>query len=183
MARGLDSATITALASDGFEMATLVTLSFGTPIRITDWPYNITYDSNTFVSSGNLLSIDDVKETAELRVNEIEINLSGADQTYISQFLNNDYIAVPASIQRLILLGGVAQGGAINAFTGQITGFEVEEDDGSSEVKVMVASHWKDFEKSEGRWTNPESQKRFFSSDDGFKFAKDAVREIYWGRR
>ena len=71
----------------------------------------------------------------------------------------------------------------ITAFTGQITGFSVEEDDGESEMEVKIASDWKDFEKAEGRWTNDGSQHRFFPSDDGFQYTDDADRDLTWGRR
>ena len=179
MPRGLDAATKSALASDGFSLAMLVEFGFSTPIRVTDWHYALSYDGNSYTSSGNLLSIDDVKETSELRVNEMTIVLSGADQTYIAQFLNNNYIAIPVSIVFML----VDAEKYINAFTGQITGFSAEEDNGESEIKVNIASHWKDFEKAEGRHTNEGSQNRFFPSDDGFQFTDDADRDIAWGRR
>lgn len=182
MARGLDASTITAIATDGFELATLIEFSFSTPIRITDWHTDLEYDGNTY-SSNDVLSVDDAKETAELRVNEITINLSGVDQTFIATFFNRDYIGIKCYVRRQVMVAGVAQGAPITTFIGQISSFEVAEDDGSSEVAIGVASHWKDFERAEGRWTNPQSQKRFFPSDEGFKFAKDATREMYWGRR
>jgi hypothetical protein len=47
-------------------------------------------------------------------------------------------------------------------------------------VVVETASHWGDFDRENGRFTNENSQKAIFSGDEGFQFARDIQKEIEW---
>lgn len=182
MSRGLDAATITALAGD-FDFATLVQIDLQSTIRITDWARNVSDGTNTFVSSINFLGVETAKETAELRVNELTIALSGAEQSYISLFFNNDYLNRNVRIWRAVMAADAVVGSPIEVFNGYITGASISEDNGESTVNVKVASHFGDFEKLAGRRTNPDSQHRFYPSDNGFTNAAELDREIVWGRK
>lgn len=183
MARGLDAATITALESGSFDFATLILIDFPTPIRITDWARDVSDGSNTFLSSASLQGLGDVTETSELRVNEFSLVLSGADQTYISTFLRQQYLNVNVKIWRAVMSGDTLVGDKITVFDGIITGCEISEDLPDSTVDIKIASHWKDFERVAGRKTTHTSQKRFYPLDDGFSMTANENREIVWGRK
>ena len=45
-----------------------------------------------------------------------------------------------------------------------------------------MASHWADFEKKAGRFSNNNSQQYFFSGDVGFEYAANTVKDLKWGR-
>jgi hypothetical protein len=51
-----------------------------------------------------------------------------------------------------------------------------------SKLNVQMASHWSDFERKAGRYTNPNSQALFFTGDKGFDFAANIVKDLKWGR-
>ena len=184
MPRGLNSTLITELEKDSFRLCSLVFIDVGSGVRLTDYGHDITYDSNTYLSSEHLLKIGEPKESRELRVNTMSLLLSGVEQTYISLFLGNDYI----NRQLLIYRAGISSAGAVIgepflAFDGRLTRFEITEGRNLSEVTVEAASHWADFDKKSGRLTNNNSQQQFFPDDIGFQYAANTIRDLKWGRK
>jgi len=184
MTRIINSATLSALESDNFNIATLVQINFSSVIRITDWGRSVTALSNTWASSANFIGVGDVTESQELRVNDLSLTLSGVDQTYVAIFLSNNYIDVPINIYRAILNDSDAVIGApILIFDGIMTGYAIEDTENESKVTVDMASHWKDFEKENGRRTNHNSQQLYFAGDKGFEFAPKSIKDLKWGRK
>ena len=183
MTRQIDAATITALASDNLNMATLVQLDFDTPIKVTNWARNVSALSTTFLSSSDLLEIDQVSESSELQINSLNLTFSGVSQTFVSLFLTNDYIDVRTRIWTGVLdnSDGVI-GEPILIFDGRITGYGISDTQDSSSVEVEVASHWKDFDKTNGRKTNSNTQQLYFAGDKGFDFAAESAKDLKWGK-
>lgn len=184
MTRAIDAATIAELAKDDFNLATLIKLEFDTPLYITDWDRSLSILSSTWISSPHFISAGDVPETSELRVNSINLTLSGVEQSYISIFLSQDYIDKPIQFYRAVLDDSDSVIGApILVFDGLMTGYEIDDTEDSSEIVINCASHWKDFEKENGRKTNDNSQKIHFPNDDGFEFAAKTIKDLKWGRK
>lgn len=184
MTRAIDAATIAELAKDDFNLATLIKLDFDTPLRITDWDRSITALSTTWTSSSHFLSAGDVTETSELRVNTLNLTLSGVEQSYVSAFLSQNYLDKGIQIYRALLNDSDSViGSPILIFDGLMTGYSIEDSQDSSDVTVNAASHWKDFEKENGRRTNDNSQKIHFPSDEGFEFAAKTIKDLKWGRK
>jgi len=183
MSRGIASATRTALASDGFRLATLIELDFSTPVRVTDYGSNVTAFSNTFSTTSSIIEIGNTSESGALQVNSMALTLSGVDQTYISLFLNNDYIDVRGRIWRAVMADdGSIIGDPFLYFDGRIVGYAIEDTGKTATIEIELASHWKDFEKINNRKTNSNSQALHFSGDKGFDFASTVVTELRWGR-
>lgn len=180
----LNSATKTALNSDQFRLATLITYNFPTPIYNTDYGVNITYNSNTFTPSSHLLSVDDATETAGVKVNSMNISVSSVEQSFMSLFLTSDYINKQVLIQRVVLDDNDnIIGEPINFFDGRIIGFEASDNDSSSEISIEIASHWSDFDKIQTRRTNTNSQAFYFPDDRGFAFASSTITSLKWGKK
>jgi len=183
MTRQIDSATIAALNSDNLNMATLVQLDFDTPIKITNWARDVSALSTTFLSSSDLLEIDQVSESSELQVNSLNLTFSGVSQTFVALFLTNDYIDVRTRIWTAVISNTDSViGEPILIFDGRVTGYGITDTDDNSTVEVEVASHWKDFDKTNGRKTNSNTQQLYFAGDKGFDFAADTVKDIKWGK-
>jgi len=183
MSRTLNAATQAALASDDFNVATLVRLDFPTILRLTDWNRDITAFSSTFVSSPDLTSTPGVTENAELRVNTTEIEFGGESQTYAALILTNDYMDVRGRVWKAVLDSSESiVGSPILFFDGRIVSYAIEDDDKKSRVGVSLASHWKDFDLKKGRLTNSNSQNLYFPSDRGFDFAHETRKDIKWGK-
>jgi len=184
MTRLINAATLAALESDSFNIATLVQIDFSSVLRLTDWGRSVTALSNTWDSSGHFMGIGDVTESAELRVNDLSLTLSGVEQAYVAIFLGNNYIDVPITVYRAILDDSDSVIGApILIFDGILTGYQIEDTDTESKVTVKMASHWKDFEKENGRRTNHNSQQLYFAGDLGFEFAAKSIKDLKWGRK
>jgi hypothetical protein len=183
MTRQIDAATIAALASDNLNMVTLLQIDFDTPIKVTNWARNVSALSTTFLSSSDLLEIDQVSESSELQINSLNLTFSGVSQTFVALFLTNDYIDVRTRIWTAVLDNSDdVIGEPILLFDGRITGYGISDTQDSSTVAVEVASHWKDFDKTNGRKTNSNTQQLYFAGDKGFAFASESVKDIKWGK-
>lgn len=189
MPRGIDSATIAELAKDSFNLATLVKLNFSTPLKLTDWGRNVEALSQTWTSSSHILSIDSPVETQELRVNTLNISVSGVEQSFSSIFLADNpgvstYMDVEVEVYRACMDDSDAVIGVpILVFKGLITGFDINDSLDSSTLNIECASHWKDFEKQNGRRTNTNSQKVHFAGDIGFDWAALTIADLRWGKK
>ena len=187
MTRNLTSAVKTELATNDIRPVHLITLGFGTPVNITDCSFSITSSvsgsSVTYNASDFILGISNHTEETDITKSTINLNLSGADTTFISTVLNENVVNDNVDIYRAFL----DSSNAIIAdpfllYKGKIESFEIEESDTSSIVSLSIVSHWADFEKKNGRKTNNTSQQRFFSGDVGMDFASQTVQDIKWGR-
>jgi len=181
MPRTVNAALLAALSSDSFEMAHLIFLDVGSGIYLTDHASDITY-IDLYQASDHLIEVGNTTETQDLKVNTINIGLSGVDQTYISIFLQSNWINKPATIRQVVINNGAIVGSPLTLFQGQITKFSVSENNRTSKVTVSIASHWADFEKKAGRLTNNTSQQYFFPLDVGFQYAAATVKDLKWGR-
>jgi len=183
MPRTIDAATITALQSDQIRMCHLVQIDFETVLRLTDNFRPVGYDGEIFLPAGHLLNIDQVQETEELRVGSLKISLSSVDRAFVSSFLRKDYLNRRIQIWNAVLgNSGAIIGDAISTFDGEITGYAISESNDSSTISVSCASHWADFERKTGRFTNNNSQQYLFPNDTGFRFAAESIKDIKWGR-
>jgi hypothetical protein len=183
MTRAINAATITALQSDAFNMAHLIQLDFSAVVRLTDWGRNISALSTTFLSSPHLVGIGDSSESTDIRVNSIDLVMSGVEQTFIALFLTNNYMDVRARIWKAVLDSSDAiVGDPFVVFDGRISSYSISDDSGTSEISIEMSSHWKDFELVKGRKTNRNSQQYYFPADKGFDFSGVVVRDLKWGR-
>jgi len=185
MSRGLSSEVTTALATNGFRLATLIYIEVGNSIyRITDFGVDLTdLDFQLYTSSADLIDIASVSETGALRVNSFDLVLSGANQAFISAFLQNDYIDKRALIKRAVVSSENAVTGSFVFFDGRISSFKIEDSESDSKLSISIASHWSDFEKVNNRKTNLNSQKVHFPNDLGFQYASKVVKDLRWGRK
>lgn len=183
MPRTVNAATITALESDSIRMCHLVQVDFDTVIRITDNFHKVTSGGETFLPAGHLLSIGAIQETQELRIGSLQITLSAVDQAYVSIFLNSDYLNRRVRIWKAVLdSSGAIVGDAISTFDGEVTGYSIAEDRETAAITVSCSSHWADFERKAGRFTNQNSQQYYFPNDTGFRFAAESIKDIKWGK-
>jgi hypothetical protein len=187
MTRSLTTAIKNELATNDIRPIHLITIGFSTPINITDCSFPLTSSvsgsSVTYSASDFILGISNHTEETDITKSTVSINLSGADQTFISTVLNENVINDSVNIYR----GLLADDNSLIAdpfllYQGNIENFEIQEDEKDSIVDLAIVSHWADFDKKNGRKTNNTSQQRFFSTDVGMDFASQTVQDIKWGR-
>ncbi len=187
MTRSLTTAVKNELATNDIRPIHLITISFGTPVNITDCSFSLTSSvsgsSVTYSASDFILGISNHTEETDITKSSVSISLSGADQTFISTVLNENVVNDNVDIFRGFLNdsnGLIAD--PFLLYRGKIESFEIQEGEKDSTVALSIVSHWADFEKKNGRKTNNTSQQRFFSTDVGMDFASQTVQDIKWGR-
>jgi len=183
MARGLSTAVNNELATDKLNPVTLLYLNVSTGYRFTDHYKDITYDGNTYSASSLFLKVSQVSESSEVEVGNISLEFSGADQTIISLFLSNNYMDREVEVYKGFMDANQSLiANPFLLFKGRIESFNIDEDLDSSDVQIVVASHWADFDKVKGRKTNTNSQQLYFAGDVGFDYASQTVQDIKWGK-
>ena len=183
MPRGLSSAVKTKLASGKFTMAHLVKLELNTTYKYTDYAVNIVDGSDTYVPNGFLRGIGAVSESSSINIGSIDITVSSATQTILSDVLNNGHLNRSVTIKRAILDTDdtVVTSGTFQIYAGYIEGMSITDTQGDSVITFAVANHWSDFMRFEGRRTNDSSQQHFFNGDKAFEFTSQAGKKLYWG--
>lgn len=162
-----------------------VELDSGT-VYMTDAYRTITYDGNDYLKLGHFLSFSDIEEAAEVIVSSMTISLSAVDQTWVSTFLQNDYIDRVVKVYTAFLDSNQALiVDPVLIFEGRIDSPVINEDPeaGTSSIAVSVTNAWIDFSRKTGRHTNHEEQQVFFAGDMGFEFASEIVKDVIWGRK
>ena len=187
MARGLSSSVKTELATGVIDPVLLVEIEFGTPVYLTNAPFDIpssvSGSSRTYITNGHLKNISGVNETNKPTKNSLQITLSGVDQTYVSIALSENIINAEVYIYR----GFLDANNALIAdpfllFFGTIDEYRITDNTNTANLVLNITSHWGNFQKTSGRVTTDNSQQRFFSGDKGMEFAALTVRDIKWGR-
>ena len=187
MTRSLTSAVKTELATNDIRPVHLITIGFATPVNLTDCSFSLTSSvsgsSVTYNPSDFILGISNHTEETDITKSSVNINLSGADQTFISTVLNENVVNDSVDIFRGFLNDSNALiSDPFLLYRGKIDSFEISETDNTSVVGLSIVSNWADFEKKNGRKTNNTSQQRFFNSDVGMDFSSQTVQDIKWGR-
>ena len=183
MARGLTTAVNNELATDKLNPVTLVYMNVDAGLRFTDHYKDLTFDGNTYLASSLFLKVSQVSESSEVEVSNLSLEFSGADQTIISLFLSSQYMDKEVEVYKGLLNASQALiADPFLLFKGRIESFNIDEDLESSDVQIVVASHWADFDKIKGRKTNTNSQQLYFAGDLGFDYASQTVQDIKWGR-
>ena len=152
MTRNLTSAVKTELATNDIRPVHLITLGFATPVNITDCSFSLTSSvsgsSVTYSASDFILGITNHTEETDITKSSVSINLSGADQTFISTVLNENVVNDSVDIFR----GFLDDSNALIAdpfllYRGKIDSFDIAETDKDSQVNLSIVSNWADFEK------------------------------------
>jgi hypothetical protein len=159
-----------------------IRLSGGT-LRYTENGYDLLWDGETWLANGLLLDLDEPKYTSELRINEITLALSGADQTTIAQFLATSQYNRRVIVWRAYLGDdGQPIDDPIRLGDWRISGWSFDDSTNSESIMaVKLSSEFADWEKTRGRRTTESSQQRFYPNDRGFEFASSVSKQQKWG--
>ena len=192
MTRSIASATQTKLAGRQIFVADLIELQLSTTQYLTTTNINISYDSatapdagtNTYLAQGQFISYGRVTESADLRINSIQMRFTAVDLTTVNLLMNNDYIDKRVVIYRVVLGSDYTftSDDIWLVFDGSVTAYNIKESKDSATATITVASQFADFERTNGRRTNPASQNIHFPYDKGMDFAPELVKDIKWGR-
>jgi len=192
MARDLASGLQTKLAARTVFAADLIELHLDTPLYFTSTNIDIDYDSNTapdagtntYLAQGQFLFFGNIIESSDLRVGQIDMTFTAVDTTTVALLINNEYLNKRVVIYRAVLDQDYSftSDDVFTIFDGIIVGYSISETDTTATVVITVASQFADFERTNGRRTNPASQQVHFANDKGMDFSAQIVKDLKWGR-
>jgi len=153
---------------------------------LTQAPYNLTIDGNTYIAAGGLLSITDFVDSANFSIEKLDIQLAGivslpTGESVLKTIQQLQYIDKPVLITRAFMEDFkvahsiVLYKGYINNMSGAL-GAEGD----STTASIETSSHWTDFDRVSARYTNQNSQHDLYPADNGFSFAKEVQKEVIW---
>lgn len=140
----------------------------------------------TYDAAGALLSIDELEENMNFEVPKITLQINGLKEFtngefFIETMLGLEYVDKPVRIYRVYFDNGRQVIGSLELFRGNIESAQLQYDpSGGCSVAIEVASHWSTFDKTNGRFTNKNSQQFYYPSDTGLNNCKDVFKEIVW---
>lgn len=192
MARDLASSLQTKLASRTVFAADLIELHLATPLYFTSTNIDLDFDSdtapdtgsNTYLAQGQFLRFGNVTESSDLRVGQIDMTFTAVDTTTVALLINNEYMNKRVVIYRAVLDSdyNFTTDDVFTVFDGIIMGYAISEENSTATVTITVASQFADFERTNGRKTNPASQQVHFPTDLGMDFSAQIVKDLRWGR-
>jgi len=178
-----------------YELFEITTIQSGSTVvyYLTNAPQDVTHNSNTYRAFGQFIGMGPVSENATQEIAQMAINISGI-QPYEANAVNPTesfmetiikdttiYIDQPVKIYRSFYGLNNLQIGSFLLFEGQIVTAAVEYDsEATAVVELKVSSHWVNFQRYTGRFTNSNSQQTFFSGDTGFDKAERVQKDIVW---
>lgn len=178
------------------EMQAVATAELVRPIYLVDMEFSsgsiylwsgmgdLTYNSNTYLGAGDLLSIGAIQETAELTANGATVTLGGIKQSLLTLARDEPYQGRPL----IIRLGAFDENGDLIAspvilFSGFMDIMTIADSGDTSTITVTVENKLIAFQRTAVRRYTAEDQKIEHPTDKGFEFvAKIQEKEIIWGR-
>lgn len=159
----------------------------GGTVYLTNYSRAVSWGGNSYVAGGHLLGFQGLAESADLRVRDVQVTLSGVDQSWISTILAKQYFKRPLLIyQALFDSGDAVIVDPVLIHSGFMEDPRIEENppQGTCTVTIVSRDQFSDFERPSGRHTNSNDQKLYFSADQSFDmWAQLAVaqRQFIWG--
>lgn len=192
MSRNIGVGLQTKLEARQIFVADLIEVHLDTPQYYTTTNISLQYDSasapdagvNTYLAQNQFLSYGNIVESSDLRVGTLEMTFTAVDTTTVALILNNDYIDSRVVIYRAVLNDDFTftDSDVFLVFDGRITGYSITETETTATITISCASQFADFERTNGRRTNPASQNLYFPTDRGMDFSPQIVKDIRWGR-
>ena len=167
MTRSIGTDFLAQLNSSQIEPFLAVSIGFTTPLNIWTGYNTITFGSVEYFPSGNLLSITDIEESADIRANGVKIGLSGLDSSIIQSALTEDsqgkIVKIFFGVLTTTSNETVIVDTPYQTFEGFIDTMSIIESDNTAQVAVNVENKLIILEKANNRRYTDQDQKKFFS--------------------
>lgn len=194
MSRGLHVNTEAVLSNVDLQVFHLVTFDFSAPFRLTDWVHDIDYNfgsgTETFQSTGRLVSTSGVKESLNIANDTLSLTFTGANSADISLALTENFNDKQVIIRRGFFdsTGETTDANIITdpfiIFDGRVSSYKIDDDpmSGESAVTWEIASHWAKWDQVAGRKCNNENAQIYFATETGFSETFNQIGDRTWGK-
>lgn len=168
-----------------FEICYLIRIEFnGLTLSVTDAPFEISHDGIDYITSDLLLSVGDVKNTSDTKVNSINLTFSSVDQTVVALMLQNNQIGRDVYIYQVYFYeDNLRQSNTYveEVAIGEVSGFTNSSTKNDSAINLDISSLYADWERKAGRVTSNASQQIYYPNDLGMEFANAVQEDLKWG--
>ena len=187
MSRGLDYQSQTELDTHTFAIINLIQfLDIGpSPVYLTDGPGDVVWDGKTFQALGNFLSMSEIVEEQDLKIESIDISLSAIDTDIVKLFLDYDYIDRRVLVHRAVVGSNYQPIGVpVLVFDGRLDQPRISDDwqSKTATLAITATSHWSDFESMGGRHTNDTENQVLFPGDTFFVSSTETQKDVKWAK-
>lgn len=144
---------------------------------------SLTYNGKNYIGAGNLLAVEPVSESTDLRANGTSVTLSGLNNTLVGLAKDEDYQGRALTVK----LGAMDENNDVIAdpvimFSGFMDTMMLTESGESSTITIDVENKLIQMDRARVRRFTDNDQRIDYPNDDGFSFVtKIQDREINWG--
>lgn len=180
MSRAVPSSILTALGQPEVLPFYAVEFSFDSgAVRFWTGYGERTISGDTYIGTGNLLSIGGLEEVADMAAKSATLVLSGVSSELVSLALQEPY----QNRECRILFGVVNSTDIVEVFSGTMDTMQIEDAGDASTITLTVESKWVKLDRPNVRRYTSESQKSRYATDTFFDWVADLQdKEIVWGR-
>ena len=143
-----------------------------------------TIDGDTYLGSGDLMTIGDVETVADMSAPAMNITLSGMPGSIVNLALQEPYQRRDCRIYFGAIINEAGDHSVFTAYVGELNKMTIQDEAESGTINVLIDSKMVEAQKSSNRRYTSESQKSRYSDDTFFDYValiQDA--EIVWGRK
>ena len=181
MSRDLTPTTIAALDDDVVYPFFAIELQFDSE-TLRMWTGQGTFNDgvNDWLGAGNLLSISDIEETAEMSVRGATITLSGVPSEVLSLALSEPYQGRVCNIY----FGVTGEDVFNQLFSGYMDQMNIEDAADTSTIELKVENRLIDLERARVARFTSAYQKSVYPGDKGLNYLEDMQdKPMTWGRQ
>lgn len=184
MTRTVPAALLSALSGDEIEVFYAVDLAFDSGnMRLWTGYGDKTINSQTYTSTGNLLTIDGLEEASDLSARGTTLTLSGLDSTIVTYALTEEYQG------RLVTIYWGVGSETVEVFSGYMDKMTIQDAGDNATISLSVESRLITLERANVRRYTSESHagvrtaKGLTGADTFFDWVtKLQDKQIVWGR-
>lgn len=184
MSRGITSAMITAIAAGTVYPILFGEFDFsGGTIYVNNGPFPVTWNAHTWVGLGKFVSVQPIRETADVNANNVSFVLNGVDSALIAELFGN------RSRGRwcYLWLGCFNSSGTLLAdpqmvFAGRMDQPVINDQGQTASINLSAESRLVDLQRPRERRYTDQDQKAYYPTDTFFMFVAGLQdRQIQWG--
>lgn len=183
MSRTLTTAMSNALVADVVRPIYLVRMVFdSSDLNVWSGMGDLSYGGETYTGLGDLLSISEIKETADVQATGMNVSLAGVKSSLVTIAKDQDYQGRELTVR----LGAFDSSGSLIAdpviiFSGFMDTMTIAEAGQYSSITIAVENKLIAFERSKVRRYTAEDQKIDHPTDKGFEFVTAIVEKEIFG--
>jgi hypothetical protein len=184
MSRGASTAFKTAAAAGNVTPALLAYFDFsGGEVRLWSGIGDLSWGGNTYTGAGDLVQVDPVQETNEVRANGLSFRLNGMPSAMVTRILGEHYRGRSCKLWLALFDASAAIiADPLLLFSGRMDQCLLDDTGESCSITVAAESRLLDLQRPRERRRTDEDQRGLFAGDLGFAYVSGLQdREVVWG--